>query len=471
MDQQLIDFIIQNITGVMNVTQFIISMLLIVLVASCFLGRYVVLSKKLVLSSLGAFVLDILFSIGLSFIFTDGIDNDSLMDVSIILTVVLFIYSFVFYFFAFKEKRFLRALEATFCLYLLTSYCSSFVQTTAIFLAGGTEEVVNDAFYEKLGEGPVWNASIIISFAITLTLFIITYFRFYKPKRHFVIGIPYRILFIVWVCIFSFFPILPAVIPSENITSAERYQLMSFLYAIGIIVLGIAVPVIVIVIFAERNLREKNSYQEAYLTAQLEYIKQYKKSQVETRAFRHDLKNNLSVTSMMLEKGQVEEAAAHINDMLGNVAALSPKYVTGDEMLDLIVSMKADRMEDLNIPFTLDGVVDGGLNIKPMDMCSIFANALDNAIEAASATDSPSVNLNIKRTDKFFIIKITNSARTKVDCDRLLNSSGYTSKKDREFHGFGLLNIRRAIEDHNGVLKAESTDSTFTLSIILPRSS
>jgi len=342
---------------------------------------------------------------------------------------------------------------------------------TAIYIAGGTTEILDDMFLDIYGQGAIWNATIITQFSLALFLFMITYFRFYKPRRYFILGIPYRILFIVWVFIFSFIPLIPVMIPSDIIDSAQRYRIMSFLYAIGIIVLGIAVPVIVIVIFAERNLREKNSYQESYLAAQLEYTKQYKKSQVATRAFRHDLKNNLSVTSMMLEKGQVEEAAAHINDMLGNVAALSPKYVTGDEMLDLIVSMKADRMEDLNIPFTLDGVVDGGLNIKPMDMCSIFANALDNAIEAASATDSPSVNLNIKRTDKFFIIKITNSARTKVDCDRLLNSSGYTSKKDREFHGFGLLNIRRAIEDHNGVLKAESTDSTFTLSIILPRSS
>ena len=104
-----------------------------------------------------------------------------------------------------------------------------------------------------------------------------------------------------------------------------------------------------------------------------------------------------------------------------------------------------------------------------MDMCSIFANALDNAIEAASSCEAPHISLNIKRTDKFFVIKITNSASKKIDAEKLLSSSGYTSKKDKDHHGFGLMNVRRAVEVHNGILKADSQADSFTLSIMLPR--
>ena len=209
--------------------------------------------------------------------------------------------------------------------------------------------------------------------------------------------------------------------------------------------------------------------QEAYLAAELEYIGQYKKKQIETKAFRHDIKNNLAMTQMMLEKGNVEGAKAHIADMLGNVGSLSPKYVTGDEMLDIIISMKADRMDELNIRFTVDGVADGGLKIKPMDMCSIFANALDNAIEAASKCEDPFVSFTIKRTDRFFVIKIANSASGKIDTNKLLTTSGYTSKKDKDHHGFGLLNVRRAVESLNGIIKADSDGNTFTLSVMMPR--
>ena len=172
---------------------------------------------------------------------------------------------------------------------------------------------------------------------------------------------------------------------------------------------------------------------------------------------------------MMLEEGHSDQAKEHISDMLGSISSLSPKYVSGDEMLDIIISMKADKMDELNIRFALDGVADGGLKIKPMDMCSIFANALDNAIEAASSCEDPFVSFSIKRTDKFFVFKITNSASGKVDIEKLLNSTGYTSKKDKESHGFGLMNVRRTVEACDGILKVSSEENTFVLSIMLPR--
>jgi sensor histidine kinase regulating citrate/malate metabolism len=173
---------------------------------------------------------------------------------------------------------------------------------------------------------------------------------------------------------------------------------------------------------------------------------------------------------MMLDEGKVEDASQHLKELLGNVRALSPSIITGDEMLDCIVAMKADKMKEKAIQFSSDGVVDGGLHMKAMDICSIFANALDNAIEAADKTVPDAwVDLKIKRNDKFAIIKISNSAVGKVDVEKLFMTSGYTSKKDTEHHGFGLSNIRRTVEDYDGLIKAESDEKSFSLSIMIPR--
>ena len=75
----------------------------------------------------------------------------------------------------------------------------------------------------------------------------------------------------------------------------------------------------------------------------------------------------------------------------------------------------------------------------------------------------------IKRTEKFFVIRIENSAEGKVDVEKLLITSGYTSKKDKEHHGFGLRNIRLSVEKYDGLLKAESEEGRFMLSIMIPR--
>ena len=461
--------IIQLIVMTMSNLQLIFSLLLVVIVAACFLGRYVVLTRKLVISSFGMLAFSIFGTIIANLLIPEDLDKNLVFVLDNGLTFLIYIYSFVFFMFAFKEKKVLRAIESTVCFYLFSLYISTFSQMTVIYLVGGTEDVVVDVFYENLADSPLWLAISGMALLITLALFIIAYFGFYKPKKYYIIGIPHRVIFVIWAALFIIFPYVPAMLPSDEVPIEFRYHIMSIMFAIGIVILGIAAPVFVIISSADKALREQNKSQEAYMAAELEYIGRYKKKQVETRAFRHDIKNNLSITQMMLEEGHTEEAKEHISDMLGKVSSLSPKYVTGDEMLDIIISMKADRMDELNIKFTLDGVTDGGLNIKPMDMCSIFANALDNAIEAASSCEDPYVSFSIKRTDKFFIIKITNSASGKIDIEKLMSTSGYTSKSDKEHHGFGLMNVRRAVEECNGILKAESLDSSFTLSVMMPR--
>ena len=474
MSQEWIEFIISIAPMVLSDLDYIFSMLLVVIVAACFLGRYIVLSRKLVLSTLSVIGVTVIGVVAVNVVlasmgYTDKVDIDTNMFINSILNAVLFVYSLIFYFFAFKEKRILRAIESAICLYLVRLYLGTFSQMAVVYFAGGTFEIFHEVYFDNFGYGKYWNAISITTFAITLALLLIAYFGFYRPKKYYIISIPARILFIVWAVLFVVFPFLPAVMEAANTTLEQRYGVMSVIYAVMLVILGLAAPVFLIVFSAERSMLEKNRSQEAYLAAELEYIGQYKKKQVETNRFRHDIKNNLALTQMMLDEGHVEEAREHLKDMLGKVSSLSPKYVTGDEMLDIIISMKADKMDELNIRFTLDGVADGGLQIKPMDMCSIFANALDNAIEAASSFKEPFISFAIKRTDKFFVIKITNSAEKKIDIGKLLSTSGYTSKSDKDHHGFGLMNVRRAVEDYNGILKAESDEKSFTLSILMPR--
>ena len=443
--------------------------LLVVMIAVVFLGRNAVITRKHIFLAAGVGIIYLAENVIANIMFPDGLDSDTLMTINMVTTTILTIYAFVFFLLIYKEKRFLRAIESTICYYLLELYISTLAQITVVYFAGGTEEKFVEIFIDGISQSKEWTAISILIFILTSGLIAIIYFGFYRQHKQFIISIPYRILFVVWLVLMTIIPFIPAVLPGEEITFEQRYYAMSVLFGAGAMLLGLVVPLAVIILTTERTMAEKNKYQESYLMAELEYIEQYKRKQVETRAFRHDIINNLSMTQMMLEEGHIDEAKEHIGDMLGNVKGFSPRYITGDEMLDLIVSMKADKMEEKNIAFSSDGVIDGGLKIKPMDMCSIFANALDNAIEAASKCPAPSVTLNIKRTNTFFIIKITNTALAKVDVEKLMSSSGYTTKKDTEHHGFGLLNIRTAVEKYNGMLKGESDDNSFSLSIMVPR--
>ena len=145
-------------------------------------------------------------------------------------------------------------------------------------------------------------------------------------------------------------------------------------------------------------------------------------------------------------------------------------------MLDCIVGMKISKMEEVGIDFTLDGVLDGGLKMKPVDICTIFANAIDNAIEACERLPEESdrwIKLKIKRTDKFFSISLINSMvedkKTGVINKIFYDGERFTTKKDKSLHGYGTKNMKAAISRYDGIERVSAEGGVFTLSIILPR--
>ena len=144
-----------------------------------------------------------------------------------------------------------------------------------------------------------------------------------------------------------------------GVSGSDQVRYMRYELAIILPVVGFAVPFLMVAIISRRYVLEKTMIQEDYISAELNYINQYKKNQQETRAFRHDIINNLSMLSAIHDGNNYDEAQEYLNTLLGNVRAMSPKYNTGDEMLDCIVGMKSSKMDEEGIDFTLDGVIDG----------------------------------------------------------------------------------------------------------------
>ena len=98
MSEETLLFINSLLTTIFTNFQFILSMLVVVIVAACFLGRYVVLTKKLALSSLGVLVLTILVNVFLVLFVSEEFVNEQLMLIEQLVNIALFTYSFFFYF-------------------------------------------------------------------------------------------------------------------------------------------------------------------------------------------------------------------------------------------------------------------------------------------------------------------------------------------------------------------------------------
>ena len=253
-------------------------------------------------------------------------------------------------------------------------------------------------------------------------------------------------------------------------------EMMYLRYALALvgILLGVLFPVFVYFTRFNEYYRSRTAIQEQHIQAELEHFQQYRKMQEETARFRHDIRNNLLCANNMLQQGKTEDVAEYLKDLLQTVETLSNKYVTGDELLDSIVAVKAQIMEQQGIRFERDGVFAGGLPWKPMDICNVFANALDNAIEASRKVEPEkrSISMNIRSTPRFWLVTIKNSVAEKVDVSKLFQKNGgYTSKSDSAPHGIGTYNMKYTVESYGAMLKAECTEETFTIEIAIDKNS
>ncbi len=216
--------------------------------------------------------------------------------------------------------------------------------------------------------------------------------------------------------------------------------------------------------------RTLNEYQESYLQAELAHFKQYKSAQEETARFRHDIRNNLICLNELMSSDRYSEASEYLSSLLSEVQSLSPKYVSGDEILDCIISSKASAMTQQSISFSLDGVFPGGIGWNSTDICSVFANALDNAIDACVQLpeDQRRISMSIRSTDKFHFVNIENPVFAEIDTSRLFSEKGgFTTKTSGGTHGIGTYNIKRTVEKYGGAVRAECADGLFKLELMI----
>ncbi len=254
----------------------------------------------------------------------------------------------------------------------------------------------------------------------------------------------------------------------------QNDQILLQILGITFILTAVLVPVFFFYLRVSGHYQERTETQQGYIQAELDHFQQYRLAQEDTARFRHDIRNNLLCVNDLLRQGKNQEAADYLQDLLGTVEELSRTYVTGDTLLDSIVAAKAQIMQRKGIRFELDGVVAGGLPWKPVDICSVFANALDNAIEACQKVDPEKrlICMIIKATPQFWLISIENPTAEAVDPAKLFRKTGgYTTKANAALHGIGTYNMKHTVESYGDMLKSECTEALFKLEIVIDKSS
>ena len=452
----------------------------IILIMLCFLGRVGTFTKKSiypVLAFVGIGTILNIYSVCHDYFvmrnhwnepfqenivrLTDKSEYSSIITIVVILAIIFSVLL------TFSEHKILNCLIAGFMIIFYETYISVEMLCTTIYFTNKSRNYIfqGSFIYEELEGAFSYIFILAYMFIMALTFFAL-YLGMIRKQRSLYVGWKSRILFVSWEILMVCIAYIPIFI-GGTLKQQEKYMG----YELGMILplMGIIVPLFMLILISNRNAIEKSIIQEEYISAELTYINQYKRNQHETRAFRHDIINNLSMLATIHNDKNYSEAEAYLKDLIGNVQDMSSKYVTGDEMLDCIIGMKYFKMEEAGIDFSLDGYIEGGLKMKPSDVCGIFANAIDNAIEACEMISNDTnkwIRMSLERGKETVCIHIKNSCPS--DGGRNALGEKVNTKKDMSLHGYGIQNMKNTIAKYNGTESMILNEETFELMVNIP---
>lgn len=182
----------------------------------------------------------------------------------------------------------------------------------------------------------------------------------------------------------------------------------------------------------------------------------------------HDLKHKIEVIRAEADPAKRDE---YLREMDLAIKKHEAENRTGNSVLDTILFGKAlyCTEHDINLTCVADGTLLGF--IETMDICTVFGNALDNAIESVEKLPDPEkrlITMSVSAQNDFVLIRLENYTE-----DNLVigNELPATKKKDPLYHGYGLKSIKTVVEKYGGSFTIQAADHWFQLMILLPKQS
>lgn len=254
----------------------------------------------------------------------------------------------------------------------------------------------------------------------------------------------------------------------------ERIGGYSELYVVGYIVtpkLILASSLVIIVLFIkiirENKIQSQNEIIKNKLDMQYSHYLSIQESHMKVKKLYHDINNHICCIENL--KNNNEEINEYVNSLKDEIKEFKSVYNTGNIILDIIVNEKSDICAKKGIKFICDINFSKVNFIRPIDVASIFANILDNAIEACDKVHDENINryIRIKGTisKSYFVIKCENR---KINILKFNKNKLLTDKMDKFIHGIGIQSIKSSLEKYDGEILFEDDKEKFIVNIFIP---
>jgi len=183
-----------------------------------------------------------------------------------------------------------------------------------------------------------------------------------------------------------------------------------------------------------------------------QYVEEARSHYAQTKSFRHDIRNHITVVKELLQGGKTEQAIQYIGSMEEVAETLLFPCSTNDPVVDILLGNKLGIASSMGIEVSCSLLLPNPCGLRDIDICIILSNALDNAIHACRNMDAGKyIHISGRIQGDFLMVSVENSC------------SGSNEFKK----GIGLSNIETVAEKYHGTMLAEKADGCFSLSVLL----
>lgn len=179
----------------------------------------------------------------------------------------------------------------------------------------------------------------------------------------------------------------------------------------------------------------------------------------------HDLKHQIAILRSEVTS---EEKLEYLDQMEREIKAYEAQNKTGNKVLDTILTGKSLQCQNQGISLTC--VADGSALdfMHPMDISTLFGNALDNAMESVKKIADPDkrlIHVSVSRQKGFLRIRVENCYEGDIVFENGLPS---TTKRDKRYHGYGIKSIQNTARKYNGSVTISAEKGWFELRVLIP---
>lgn len=203
------------------------------------------------------------------------------------------------------------------------------------------------------------------------------------------------------------------------------------------------------------------------LQLQKNYYQELESNQNQIRKLHHDINNHFAVIGELLKKGEQKEAEHYLAVLSNSIPTTNRKFCE-NSIVNAVLNAKYNQITEAKIDAFFHICMDGMMFIDDVSLCTIFANTLDNAIEACQKIEEVSkrtIQLKCRYTENgYFSFELINS---KCNVIGIKKGQYQSDKEEKKIHGIGISSVKEIVEKYDGTLDISYTENSFQVVILI----